>query len=152
MAARQSLIGNFADESGVSSQPFAYLSVDRGQSESGKVRALIDTGAEMILLERRYALKMLGITAEDLANSDIEIKMIVPGSAAEVLVKGWRADLRLRASGDDADYLLVKDAYIYVIDTVFPAFPSLFGQKTGLQERFLAHHNRAKNGFWQLKA
>ena len=151
MASRQSLIGNFANESGVSRQPFAWLSVDRGGSESRKVRTLIDTGAEFIILEKKYALNMMAISAEQLAKSEFTLNMIVPGGATEI-VRGWKTDLRLRASDEDADYLVIPQAIVYVRDNVFPAFPSLFGQWTGIQERFLAHHNRSKNGFWQLKS
>jgi len=115
-----------------------------------KVKTLIDTGCGLILVERRFALKMLDISAEQLAASEQWVEIVTPGGE-KTIIRAWKGNLRLRASNQDADYLSIPNAWVFVTEKVIPDFPALFGQLDGLQERWLAHHNRGPNGFWQLR-
>jgi hypothetical protein len=130
--------------------PRAHFSVVTGGKESRRAAALIDTGASYIMIPVALSKDMLGVNPDEVKKSGKELN-VSPISNKDIFIYGWQRDIRLRGNQFDQEFIEIQNAWVYVAEHTLTAFPVLFGQFDGFQERFLKHHNRAANRFWELR-
>jgi len=126
--------------------PYAWLSVEHRNRESRPVMALLDTGSAYNVLSMEFAAEMLEVDEGRIRSAQ---PRSAPAMGGKLQLYPWKADIRLRASQVGGDSLLVRNTWIFVTDQE-SAWPALFGQLTGFEEKWFRHHNHSRRRFWQL--
>ena len=128
--------------------PYVRVGMFANDRVSPEVEGVIDTGASINLIAMTAGRTMLGKSREEIRNGK---PLKIDGVGAASLAFGWKVDLRLRATAAADKYMLLKDVWVYFVETRLPHGDVLVGQFTGLEERVLVHKNCESERFWMLQ-
>ena len=130
-------------------KPVVRVAVAVQGHQSLFVDAILDTGAEMNIIEMSSAATMMGMTPSQIQQGR-HINLGGLGNSAQP-AWGWQVDLHLCPDSLSQVNMVLPSAWIYVTARTVANYPVLIGQFDGLQEKIFKHHNRSQNRFWELR-